>query len=61
MLTPSITISINTLNESNWHELVAYVGLKKTNPVIAGVTRAYLNVAGSRRSRRDRAWKARAQ
>jgi histone arginine demethylase JMJD6 len=61
MLTPSITISINTLNESNWHELVAYVGLKKTNPIIATVMRAYLNIAGSRRASRDRAWKMRAQ
>jgi histone arginine demethylase JMJD6 len=61
MLTPSITLSINTVNDSNWHELVDYVAGARGNPVVSTVSRAYLMGAGAWRSWRDRDWVKRAQ
>jgi hypothetical protein len=56
MLTPSITLSINTVNHSNWHALV---NTKRSNPLIALASRAYLTGAGAWRGWRDRDWKRR--
>ena len=58
MLTPSITVSINTVNRSNWHELVTYVTkvARRRSPVISLASRAYLISAGAWRSWRDRKW-----
>jgi len=61
MLTPSITISINTLNQSNWHELVDFVTKAKRNPLVSFASRVYLAAAGAKRARRDKAWYQRAQ
>jgi histone arginine demethylase JMJD6 len=61
MLTPSISISVNVVNQSNWHELVRFVSLRRRNPLVSLAARAYLNVAGARRSWRDRAWRKRVQ
>ena len=60
MLTPSITISANVLNQSNWRELVAYVSHRQPNPLAAFASRLYLTAAGARRAWRDRAWRDRA-
>ena len=60
MLTPSITISINSLNESNWHELVEYVAKRRGNTLSALASRIYLAGAGALRSWRDRDWRKRA-
>jgi histone arginine demethylase JMJD6 len=61
MLSASITISVNVLNQSNWHELVQFVGMRRSNIVAALASRAYLSLAGARRSWRDRNWRKRAQ
>jgi histone arginine demethylase JMJD6 len=61
MLTPSISISINTANESNWDALVDFVAKRRRNPVISLASRMYLSMAGARRSFRDRHWRRRAQ
>ena len=42
MLTPSITISVNTVNESNWQELIEFVALRRLNPFVSLSSRAYL-------------------
>ena len=42
MLTPSITISINVLNESNWAELVGFVAKRRRNPLLSYASRIYL-------------------
>ena len=60
MLTPSITVAGNVLNESNWHELLKFVNLKRRNPIVSLASRVYLTGAGSWRSYRDRAWRERA-
>ena len=60
MLTPSITISINVLNESNWHELVSYVASRRRNPLASFASKIYLGAAGAARSWRDRKWRERA-
>lgn len=57
MLTPSITISANVLNRSNWHELVRYVSARQTNPFVSVASRAYLATAGASRVMRDRVWR----
>lgn len=54
MLTPSITISANVLNQSNWHEMVNFVAAGRGNPLVALGARTYLGIAGARRSWRDR-------
>jgi histone arginine demethylase JMJD6 len=59
MLTPSITISINTVNQSNWHELVNFVAMRRRNPLVALASRVYLGGAGAWRSWRDRNWQKR--
>jgi hypothetical protein len=61
MLSSSITVSANVLNFSNWHEMVEFVALRRTNAIAKLASRAYLAVAGARRSWRDRAWRKRAQ
>ncbi len=59
MLTPSITLSANVLNQSNWHELIEYVSLRKRNALVSLASRMYLATAGARRAWRDRAWRKR--
>jgi histone arginine demethylase JMJD6 len=61
MLSSSITVSANVLNQSNWHELVRFVAMRRANPLASLASRAYLAVAGARRSWRDRAWRKRAR
>jgi Cupin-like domain len=56
MLTASITISVNVINQSNWHELVSFVSRRRSNPMVAVASRAYLTNAGAWRSWRDRKW-----
>jgi histone arginine demethylase JMJD6 len=53
MLTPSISISANVVNESNWHELVDFVCMRRS--MLSRIpARAYLNCAGAWRTARDR-------
>jgi histone arginine demethylase JMJD6 len=61
MLTPSITLSINTVNQSNWRALVDYVALRQSNPAVSLVSRVYLTGAGAWRAWRDRGWRNRIQ
>jgi histone arginine demethylase JMJD6 len=56
MLTPSISLSVNVVNESNWQELVDYVAMRRPNPLMAIASRVYLGGAGAWRSLRDRNW-----
>jgi histone arginine demethylase JMJD6 len=58
MLTPSITLSINTLNQSNWHELIAFVAMRRS-PLVSLASRVYLTGAGAWRAWRDRNWSRR--
>jgi hypothetical protein len=53
MLTPSITLSVNTINRSNWHALV---NTKRSNPLVSLGSRVYLTGAGAWRAWRDRDW-----
>ncbi len=57
MLTACISISVNTVNQSNWHALVDYVAMRQRNPVVSLASRVYLTAAGARRSWRDRNWR----
>jgi Cupin-like domain len=59
MLTPSISVSINTVNQSNWHELVKFVARGRRNPFLSIASRVYLTSAGAWRSWRDRNWSKR--
>jgi histone arginine demethylase JMJD6 len=59
MLSPSITVSINILNQSNWHELVKFVATNRRNPLVSLASRIYLTGACAWRSWRDRAWRQR--
>lgn len=61
MLTPSISISANVLNQSNWHELVRFVSMRRRNSLVSVASRVYLGGAGAWRSWRDRDWRKRAQ
>lgn len=61
MLTPSITISINVANQSNWQALVSYVAMRQKNPLVSVASRIYLTAAGTKKSWRDRNWRKRAQ
>ena len=61
MLTPSITLAANVLNQSNWHELVKFVSTRRRNPVVSLASRVYLTGAGAWRSWRDRGWRKRVQ
>ena len=54
MLTPSISISFNVVNQSNWHELIDYVSRRQHNPWISLGSRTYLTAGGAWRSWRDR-------
>lgn len=60
MLTPSISISANVVNQSNWHELVTFVSMRRRNPLMSFASRVYLTGAGAKRSWRDRNWRKRA-
>jgi hypothetical protein len=60
MLTPSISISENVVNQSNWHELVAFVSMRRHNALVSLASRVYLTAAGAKRSWRDRNWRQRA-
>lgn len=60
MLSPCISISVNVLNESNWHELVSFVARGRKNMLVSLGSRAYLNCAGAWRAWRDRDWRKRA-
>lgn len=61
ILTPSITISVNVVNQSNWHELIKFFSLKRRNPLVWWAGYAYLMGAGAWRAYRDRDWRKRAQ
>ena len=61
MLTPSITISANVLNRSNWNAMVDFVASRRRNPAVSFASRVYLMSAGAWRSWRDRSWQRRAQ
>ena len=61
MLTASISISINTVNQSNWHESVNFVAKRRRNPMVSMASRVYLAGAGAWRSWRDRTWRKRAK
>ncbi len=54
MLSASISISANVVNESNWHALVDFVAMRRRNRVAALASRAYLSGAGVWRAWRDR-------
>ena len=60
MLSPSISISANVLNQSNWQELVNFVAIQRRNRLVSIASRVYLNGAGAWRSWRDREWRKRA-
>jgi histone arginine demethylase JMJD6 len=57
MLTPSITVSINTVNDSNWGALVDDLSGGRRNPLVAMGGRAYLSSAGAWRAWRDRRYR----
>lgn len=59
MLSPSISISANVANESNWPDLVDFVAKRRSNPCVSFASRAYLTSAGAWRAWRDRAWRNR--
>jgi hypothetical protein len=59
MLSPSITLSANVLNQSNWHELVKFASMRRRNPLVSFASRVYLTGAGGWRSWRDREWRKR--
>jgi hypothetical protein len=61
ILSPSITISVNVLNQSNWHELVKYFAMQQHSSLVSLAGRAYLTGAGAWRSWRDRSWRKRAE
>ena len=53
MLTPSISISVNVVNTSNWAALTDFV-CQKRRAILRIPSRIYLNLAGAWRTRRDR-------
>jgi ribosomal protein L16 Arg81 hydroxylase len=61
MLTACISVSANVVNQSNWHELVNFVSMRRRNPLVSFASRMYLTGAGAKRSWRDREWRKRAQ
>lgn len=61
MLTPSVTVTANVLNESNWHELIKFVAMRRRNPLVSLASHVYLTCAGARRSWRDRNWRKRVE
>jgi len=56
MLSPSISISANVANRSNWSNLVDFVAEGRSNVLVSLVSRAYLAGAGAWRGWRDRDW-----
>jgi len=44
MLTTCISVSANTINQSNWHELVNFVAMRRRNPFVAVASRVYMTV-----------------
>jgi histone arginine demethylase JMJD6 len=60
MLSPSITVSANVVNQSNWSELVRFVAARRRNRLVSVASRVYLRGAGAWRSWRDRDWRKRA-
>jgi histone arginine demethylase JMJD6 len=52
MLSPSISLSVNVLNASNWSALCDWASVR--NPLVKVPVRMYLNAAGSWRTLRDR-------
>jgi len=60
MLTPSISVSVNVVNQSNWHRLVDFVSMRRRNRFASLASRAYLTMAGTWRAWRDRRWQKRA-
>jgi hypothetical protein len=61
MLSPCISVSANVVNQSNWHELVDFVSMRRHNPLVSLASRVYLTGAGAKRSWRDREWRKRVQ
>jgi hypothetical protein len=61
ILTPSITLSANVLNQSNWHELVRFVAMRRRNSIVSMASRVYLTGAGAWRAWRDREWRQRVE
>jgi hypothetical protein len=49
------------VNQSNWHELVNFVSMRRRNPLVSFASRMYLTGAGAKRAWRDREWRKRAQ
>jgi histone arginine demethylase JMJD6 len=54
MLTPSISVSANVVNSSNWQDLTKWVTARRGNPLVSYGTRLYLSGAGAMKSWRDR-------
>jgi histone arginine demethylase JMJD6 len=59
IVSPSITISVNVLNQSNWQELINHVSRQQRNVFVSVASRIYLSGAGAWRSWRDREWRRR--
>ena len=59
MLTPSVTLAANVLNQSNWPEMVNFVAMRRRNPIVSLASRVYLTGAGAWRAWRDRQWRQR--
>jgi histone arginine demethylase JMJD6 len=59
MLTTSISISVNVVNQSNWRELVSFVSRRRRNPLLSLASRVYLTSGAGWRSWRDRNWRKR--
>jgi histone arginine demethylase JMJD6 len=51
MLSPSVSLSVNVLNDSNWSNLSDWASIR--NPLLRVPVRTYLKAAGSWRSLRD--------
>ena len=61
MLSASISVSVNVVNQSNWNELVRFVSKHRRNLLVSLAARTYLTGSGAWRSWRDRAWRRRAR
>lgn len=53
ILSPSITLSLNVVNDTNWNALVEWV-CSGRKPILRLPSRLYLNIVGWRRARRDK-------
>jgi hypothetical protein len=56
MFSPSITLTINVANQSNWRALVTFVSQHRRNRLVSLGSRLYLSGAGAWRGWRDRNW-----